>query len=303
MKSLCIVSGSLHFFFSFGLSISCLTVPYGRRSSKRRAKGLASFCFLAVPSASPVCGTLPAGARGVQVQLPHIPRTHFWVPLRGPSSSQAQVPTLSTLSSGYRPLPQVLAPLSLLCPFWRLPWESGPRGRAWLQGETRGVSSPVLTLPPPPQVTAFPRVAGPDRYGGWGPFLLSSGSGASAGTEISTMRKTPRGAVSTMRPAHGRKHQITLEKFFLISLLFHMDGGQETRKAVPEADQWNTPGLHPAPSTLHRSPPHHHKSCLIASSPARLWGDQGLGDRQGLLHNHKPVPTSPLEQSLGHVFM
>eukprot|EP00069_Balaena_mysticetus_P007062 bmy_18916T0 len=117
------------------------------------------------------------------------------------------------------------------------------------------------------------------------------------------MGKTPPGAVSTMRPVHGRKHQITLEKFFLISLLSHMDGGQETRKAVLEADQWNTPGLHLAPSILHRSPPHHHhhKSCLIASSPARLWGDQGLGDRQGLLHNHKPVPTSPLEQeSLGH---
>lgn len=291
------------FLFSFGLSISCLTVPYGRRSSKRSAKGLALSVFLLFHQHHLSVALLPAGARGVQVQLPHIPRTHFWVSLRGPSSSQAQVTALSTLSSGYRHLPQVLAPLSLLCPFWRLPWELGPRGRAWLQGETRGVSSPVLTLPPPPPVPEFPHVEGPDWYGGWSPFLLSSGSGSSAGTEISTMGKTPPGAVSTMRPAHGRKCQITLEKFFLISLLFHVDGSQETRKAVLEADQWNTPGLHPAPSILHRSPPHHHKSCLIASSPARLWGDQRLGDRQGLLHNHKPVPTSPLEQSLGHVFM
>lgn len=36
------------------LSISDLTVPYGRLSSERRAKGLASFCFPPDPSASPV---------------------------------------------------------------------------------------------------------------------------------------------------------------------------------------------------------------------------------------------------------
>ena len=39
---------------SLFLSISDLTVPYRRLSRERRAKGLASFCFLAVLSASPV---------------------------------------------------------------------------------------------------------------------------------------------------------------------------------------------------------------------------------------------------------
>ena len=61
------------------------------------------------------------------------------------------------------------------------------------------------------------------------------------------MGKTPLGAGSTVYPAHGRMHLITLEKFFLISLLSHMNGGQVTRNAVLETEQWNTPGLHPAP--------------------------------------------------------
>jgi len=61
------------------------------------------------------------------------------------------------------------------------------------------------------------------------------------------MGNTPLGAGSTVYPAHGRMHLITLEKFFLISLLSHMNGGQATRNAVLEAEHWNTPGLHSAP--------------------------------------------------------
>lgn len=59
----------------------------GRLSGRRQAKGLASFCFPAVPSALSVCDTSPGRSSGAHTQLPHTRRTHFWVPLREPSSS------------------------------------------------------------------------------------------------------------------------------------------------------------------------------------------------------------------------
>lgn len=53
-----------------GVPISGLIVPYGRLSSERRAQGLASFCFLAVPSASLACVTSPGRNPGGSTILP-----------------------------------------------------------------------------------------------------------------------------------------------------------------------------------------------------------------------------------------
>lgn len=124
--------------------------------------------------------------------------------------------------------------------------EIRPQRQELAPGRKQGCEQSCVHSALPPQLSV-PHVGKSDRYGGWGPFLLPSESGAYAGAKLSTMGKTLPGAVSTVYPAHGRMHLITLEKFFLISLLSHMNGDQGTRNAVLEAEQWNTLGLHPAP--------------------------------------------------------
>ena len=89
VKSWCIVSVcSSHFW-------SCCTLWKTEqwRKGKRTGFFLFSCCSISI-----TC-VLPAGATGVRVQVPHIPRAHFWVPRRGSSNSQAQVPALSPDSS------------------------------------------------------------------------------------------------------------------------------------------------------------------------------------------------------------
>lgn len=101
VKSLCIVSGSLHFFFLLVSLFLVLLYLMEDGAAREVQRDLLLSVFLLFHQHHLSVALLPAGVRGVQVQLPHIPRTHFWVSLRGPSSSQAQVTALSTLSSGY----------------------------------------------------------------------------------------------------------------------------------------------------------------------------------------------------------